>query len=499
MKTFSGRFDARRNSYLLPTLGGSFIALIAVFILRYSYVWVVLVTAGLGVFVLSLAAKDFKNYWLAVFVLVLPLEIKKMLVDSEPVLAFISRYGFPIGELPGPVLYLSDLPFLVLITHWFFELIFRKQKIFFPKSNWLALAFIGWSGISLINTTVFSLGFFDLLRMVKFYFLYLYMANNVRSKETVRTMMKFLLIGMILQGLLCLSQYLVQDIRYMFAKFSGGEDSSILMKKIEPIFDITEEGNIGIRASGTVGLHNAEAQYFEFLIPIAFLLWLTTPKFRRFCFPFLGFLCGLVGLIVTFSRGGFLGAAAGLLLVLLLSKKFQLITSRKLLTILLLGVSLSIVIAPMIYSFIMTRPEGALGRIHLAKVGLEMVKTHPILGVGLNNHIIAKPEYDTQSYVLPMPTHNYYIIIASEIGIPGLLFFLGFLGLTILLAFRAGRCNDPYLASVAVGIIGAFVAIGLHITVDILGSHTNMTLLWLHAGLAPAIGQVGAAHENRTN
>jgi len=493
MKTLSERFDAERMAYLLPAMGGAFIALIAVVILRYPYVWAGLITIGIAVFVFSLAAKDFRNYWLGVFALVLPLDIRKALFGSDQIRALEVIYGFPLGELPSPILYLSDLPFLVLMVQWFFQVIFRKQKIFFPKSNWIALAFIIWSGISLTNATAFSYGFFDLMRLVKFYLQYLYVANNIRSKATVKILIRFLLIGMIFQGLICLDNYKAQRIGHIFGNLFGQQAfSEEDVKKYEQFFSVGQEGGGRLRASGTAGPINAQAQYFELLIPIAFSLWLTMIPFGRSSFDFACLIFGLTGLILTFSRGGFIGLAGGLIAVLILSRWVQLISNKKFLTFFLIGIGLCITVTPLVYTYIMVRPEATLARIDLNKVGLEMIKAHPIIGVGLNNHMVEKPKYDPKDYIIPMPTHNRYLLIASEVGIPGLLFFLGFLWLTLKTTLRAARTEDRYLASVALGILGAFVATLLHYLIDHLTFHTPLTMVWLYAGLVAALVELRA-------
>jgi len=500
MKTIARTYNPFNESRFIAGIGGILIAMVATFLLRYPYVWALLFVVGLAVAIFSLTARDFQGYWLAIFAFVLPLDIKKMLMDSGPVTDYVLKYGFPVGELPGPVLYLSDLPFLVLMVQWLLEIIFRKKRIFFPKSNWMAIAFIIWSILSLIKATEFSSGIFELVRMTKFYFLYLYVANNIQSKETVKTLMKFLFIGLIFQGLLCLSQYLIQDISYTFTNLVGKKEfySAAQIKIIEPIFRTGEDINIGIRASGTVGPMNAQAQYFEFLLPVAFLLGLTATTFWSSTFSLVTFTFGLLGLIVTFSRGGVAGITIGLGIVLILSKWFKIISNRKFLTFLFIILGIFIILAPMFYSYFMARPEAASARLHLSKVGLEMVRAHPILGVGLNNHVVVKPEYDPWKYAFPMPVHNHYLIIASETGIPGLAFFLGFMGSTCLYALKAARGKNLYLTSVAVGILGGMAAIGLHILVDYLGSHTNMTLLWIYGGLAAALSRTEVNSSDET-
>jgi hypothetical protein len=409
-----------------------------------------------------------------------------MLVDSAYVLSFVEDYGFPVGELPGPVLYLSDLPFMVLLALWIFELLKGKQKLFLPKSNWIAVAYIVWSGLSLTKAEDMASGFFDFMRLAKLYVLYLYVANNVRSKQTLTILVRFLMIGVILQGLLCLYQYLAQDIGLVVAGLQRRLHSDEFLRNMDPFFNISQEGQIR-RASGTVGPTNSQAQFFEFLLPVALLLWLTAKSRRTYLFYFASFFLGLSGLLVTFSRGGFVGISVGIVVILILATRFGMISKKKLLSFVVLGLGLSIVTSPLVYKFMVARPEAATARFYLAKVGLEMVRAHPILGVGLNNHVVVKPQYDTRSYVLQMPVHNHFIIIASEVGVPGLLLFMGFLAVTCRLALSASRSDDFFLASVALGIFGGLVAITTHVMFDILGTHTVMTLFWLYAGLAGAL------------
>ncbi len=84
--------------WFFPVLGGAFIAVIAAFILRSSYVWAGLVSVGLFVAVMSFIAKDFKTYWLAIFAIALPLDIKKMLIDAEYVRDITNIFGIPFKE-----------------------------------------------------------------------------------------------------------------------------------------------------------------------------------------------------------------------------------------------------------------------------------------------------------------------------------------------------------------------------------------------------------------
>jgi O-antigen ligase len=456
---------------------------------------------GLLTATLSLTAKRWKEYWIAVFALVLPLDIKKMLIGSSYVRELTEIYGIPIGEIPGPVIYLSDLPLLVLISVWLYEILIKKQGVFFPKSNVYALAFIAWSGLSLINATVFSYGFFDLLRTIKFYLLYLYIANNTKSISTLKTLVKYLLLGVIFQGLICIYQYSSQDISHIFGNLFGKQDlyTQESIEKFSEFFAVAP-GSEKKRASGTVGPTNAQAQYFEFLLPLAFLLSLASLKFWRHAFYWAALIIGLIGLIVTYSRGGMLGIMVGFLAVFLFAKRLKLLTTKKYAAVIIVSLLIGVLLTPAVYKFSISRKEAGLARIHLYKVGVDMIRTHPILGVGLNNHIVRESQFDPDTYDFdfPTPIHNHYLFIASEVGIPGLIFFLAFLLSSLLMSLTATRSKDFYCAVIALGIIGAFMAIGVHNLVDHLSFHTNLTLLWLFAGLAAALYRLKPSQYNNT-
>ena len=71
---------------------------------------------------------------------------------------------------------------------------------------------------------MFSYAFFDLLRNYKFYVLYLYAANNLRSTAAIKTLVTALLAGAILQGALCTYKYKKQDVSHVFGNLFGQKD-----------------------------------------------------------------------------------------------------------------------------------------------------------------------------------------------------------------------------------------------------------------------------------
>ena len=71
-------------------------------------------------------------------------------------------------------------------------------------------------------------------------------------------------------------------------------------------------------------------------------------------------------------------------------------------------------------------------RLELNKFAGQMIKSQPLFGVGLNNFIVRLPDFWSRpDFVFWLqPVHNISLLVAAEIGLVGLIFFLSFLFLT---------------------------------------------------------------------
>ena len=88
------------------------------------------------------------------------------------------------------------------------------------------------------------------------------------------------------------------------------------------------------------------------------------------------------------------------------------------------------------------------GRQSLEAEGMAVVKQHYALGVGYAN----QRYYGTQTFV-----HNLYILIAAEIGVPGLLLFLWFLFEYMRLIRKAYRSKIDFVKNYSHGFVASFV------------------------------------------
>ncbi len=98
--------------------------------------------------------------------------------------------------------------------------------------------------------------------------------------------------------------------------------------------------------------------------------------------------------------------------------------------------------------------------------GLQMFRDNILTGVGLGNY---GPNYDATYYSTPflksqVHAHNYYIHIAAETGIFGLLTYLLLIGGVLWTGVDASRraCADGFVRALAIGGVGVIVAIAVH-------------------------------------
>lgn len=478
-------------SVFLPLLGGLVVAgFAAVMMKALSIVWICLIFVGFIVFIPTFVVKDIKLYWLAIFIFILPLNITKMIGDSTAVVKITDNLGMPWGSLPALIITLSDLSFLLLLVIWFLEILTKKKTIYFPKYSYLALAFVGWSSLSLLRAPYPSFSFFELIRQIKFLIIYVYIINNIDSKRAIKMVVVFLLIGAFIQGVMTVGTYQLQSTSHVFGDVFGDARVS---SRSEGLFDVVSEAGPQVRrGTSSVGVGGDTAKYFEFMLPLALVLTLTVSGFKNKMFYSTIFIVGLFAMYYTFSRGGLIGLAVSALICLFLTHRRSLIKRKWFLIISFLGLFCALTLTPKLYDYFTSRPESFSKRFDLFKSGIAMVADHPIFGVGLNNNTAVISKYTPGGVPSRdiLPIHNHYLIIAAETGIPALLFFIWFFLAIVMKAIHCSKSRDIYIASLAIGIISAYMAISIHMLVAMIGSDVLQTLLWLFAGLIVVFSRI---------
>jgi O-antigen ligase len=186
----------------------------------------------------------------------------------------------------------------------------------------------------------------------------------------------------------------------------------------------THDARIAGKIKGLFENSNDLALHLVTMIPIAVGLALSrTGLFRKLVF-FGAAAVMAGGVIVTFSRGGFLGlVASGLLMMRRLGRKNRAATT----TAMVFGIILLFAVAPGAYSSRLSTIFNSGGdltgsssqRTEILKRSIWVALRYPLFGVGIGNFHHKSPRN--------LETHNAYTQVAAEMGLPALAIYLLFL------------------------------------------------------------------------
>ncbi|MBI5147673.1 MAG: O-antigen ligase family protein [Parcubacteria group bacterium] len=209
-----------------------------------------------------------------------------------------------------------------------------------------------------------------------------------------------------------------------------------------------------------------------------------------------GMFAVLLGLALSFSRAAWaVGGVLSLAMIVywLLDAKTRTRAARLFVLlaaiVIALAISLNFAVSPR--AKIASSEPAVVYRLAYNELGAEIIKNNPF-GVGIGNQVVYSVKNELYQKLGMtkrwqwQPIHNIYILMAAEIGIPGLAAFLIFVG-KILIDARRGVRAEPELAGFAAMAV-ALLTLGLF-------DHFLWTLqpgrlmLWLAIGLAMAVNR----------
>ena len=204
-----------------------------------------------------------------------------------------------------------------------------------------------------------------------------------------------------------------------------------------------------------------------------------------------------VGVMVTYTRGAWLGATVGLATFFILTELRR--TWRALVLVGVLGV-VTVAAAGTERAALTRRAmtissvEANASRVSLLRASVRMVADHPVLGTGLNTFATIYPRYRRHGDADPVApfAHNIFLNMAVEGGVVGALAFAAVIVLAVASGWRwhaSSRTPPGMLLSAT--ILAAFVGAMTHQLVDgtFLSVHLGAGLWLLAAALAAHASQ----------
>jgi O-antigen ligase len=356
------------------------------------------------------------------------------------------------GAPAEPVINLVDAPIALMALMWIVDLTHGRRRL--PAWNCLDTVigiFLLLGLASLVNSTEPALLTFELLRYAKYLLLYWMLRTYLDRPNRLWFVIAASLGVACFQGLVAMAQYVFN---LTLPVPVGGVSESA--------FELVG-GEVIQRVTGFLGHSNTFAAYL--LVPIAFAGVLLVSRvaviWRLLALPALGL--ALTALVLTFSRNGLLSLAFLAVMVVSLA----LATRRLPRASLAVGAMACLLVVLLVFGFGLdlttlrswhVAPEGLRSgligtvvtrivydpgkavdsRLDLLRIAAEMVRQHPLFGIGLNSFEENMALYDRTGTVniIQQPVHNIYMLVAAETGLPSL---IAFLALGCMLARRAWR------------------------------------------------------------
>jgi O-antigen ligase len=358
----------------------------------------------------------------------------------------------------------------------------RGERDFFRDHallTWAMILFLAWGALSMLSAREPSASESELLRYAPNFLLLPIAYTAMRTRRDLAMVLGAIVLGSLLAAV-----------------------SAVLSPA--PTAELVEEGS---RATGTIGDPNELAAVL--LVGLAVGAGFALAKGRSPLTRAAGImavpLCA-AGVFLSLSRGGLIALGALLVAGTIFAGRWRLPIIALLLAVAVGGVVYFTELAPLPARERITASNGGNGRTDLWTLGLRMVKAHPVTGVGLGNFPIVSADYAVQPGTIehtqlifataPKVTHNTYLQIAAESGIPGIALFmatlLGCLRCALAAARSWGRRGEASMESLARGVFLGLVGL---LVADFFISNMFSKLLWVLLALCPAMLAVARSEE----
>jgi len=455
--------------WLIISVIGLLVGVYILFIFKLPSRWIpLLIFAAIFPFVV-LVTGNLRKILITLILLDIPLQLDIALRPS-----WVLNHT---GAINGYIVSITTICLAALYAIWLLEFLIKKDtetKQPIRRPNLFLTLYLAITCLSLVFGNFQLIASFEIFLLAQMFLLYFYVINNIRSRDSLVYIVVVLLVGLIAESLIIMLMQVIGQ-GFNFAGIMGNIYSGP-----------SNPGGIS-RIGGTLQSANSAGSYLSMLMPLAFSILLTKLKRPYKWLGLIAFICGVVALILTGSRGAWLGSSISFLAFGIFSFRRGWLDSRIVVIGAVIGIIISLIFFTPIYQRIFGYDAGAAaGRITQYQVAFQIIRDYPVFGVGANNYAAIQRLYvalDSGEKVFRWAVHNKYLLVWAETGFLGLLFFVLFLISTIRQGFKITRIEDRLLSPLALGLSAAIIGQMVHMFFDVFHGRTQVQLLWLIAGL----------------
>lgn len=392
---------------------------------------------------------------------------------------FYREEAAQLGALFGVTISFTTFALIGLYALWITELLAKQRQQTGPlfRMTIPLLLYVMLTGLSALIAYDSQLALFEFSLLVQVFLVHLYLIGNVKTRDDIIFIMTIIAAVLVTESLLMMLVWVLG---------SSIEAGSLTIR-------IDDTGRVG----GTVGSPINAASYITLVMAPMLGIWITPVDRWRKWLAVAAFGLGGIALILTLSRGAWIGTLFSVGSMCLLAWHRGWLDLRIILIAVLILATVVAALSPLIIDRLTSDDEGsAEARLPLMMLALRMIDDHPLWGVGANNVPIIIYEYATPELgdVWLYSIHNKYLLIWSEKGPLALVTFLLFLLVTLIRGWRVWWFKDPTLSPLALGFTLAIMGSMFHMFFDVFRSRPEIQTLWINAALIIAMLNMDPKH-----
>ena len=374
-----------------------------------------------------------------------------------------------------PVLNLTNILTGITVICWVLNSISKNKKLIeHVNLNWFILLFFVQCAISVTQVNFYGnqssfIGFIvQLKRWLTPIALYFIAMNMVTTKKELKKVIVIIMLVVFAVGIIT---------------SIGGVDLN------------TERSFSKIRVGSIAGQPNSMAAFFVYYMFLFLGFFFVYFPAISSWFMLIPFIFCLKGIEVTFSRGGYVAAAFGIMATTFFK--------NKVLTVFLCFGIIMLVLMPQFLplsiqnainrtiesknsygaNFEEVIDKSSSSRLVIWRGALEMIMDDPIFGVGYGEFATNLPRYVPE--MGPKDAHNTYLLIAAEMGIPALIVFMCIWGIVFIKSFWLyKKTEDKFFKAFALGMLGGIMGM---LATNMFGSRLNASGItsyyWILSGI----------------
>jgi O-antigen ligase len=339
----------------------------------------------------------------------------------------------------------------------------RHPRLYLPGK--MMVGFLVAGLLSLLASHLLSYSVYQWWIYLNLFALFFYLANNIASEKEIRFIVIMLAVGVVIQD------FFVELVRL------GVLDTGI-------------PGGSLNRVTGTFRSANVAGGYLAevFCILLACMA-LKFPRWQRWVlWSVLAYTA--YNLVGTESRGSWIAAIIGVAVISIISVGKKWVGLRSLVFASIVICIFAVFFSGTIINRWTADDNGSAdARGPLAQIAFNMIRVNPIVGVGLNQFGVVLFDYveaDQFSAWLHI-VHNDWLLVWSETGTIGIIFYVGFWLATIIQAVRLVRGSHPVYAVVATGMLASLLGTSVFMMVERYSWRILLELVWVEAAVLTAM------------